>query len=284
MHEFIELVVRGILLGATYGLVAIPISLVFITTDSIDIATGGYAALAGVVAIAVGGVIGVVAGVIAGVLAALVIGIVFAEFARRGTPDPITVALATFGSVTALASFVQWRWGEDPYVGDLFGTFWNIAGIRISPQGVLNLAIGLVILGGLYLLLYKTPLGRAMRASAVNPEAAELAGIPVSRVQFATFLAGGALAGVAGVLIAYSSGLDYTLALHLGFVALGSALIYGMSSPLRAFAGGLTLGVVEALAGGYMSGAFASTIPMIFILVMLSAGRMGGQSFAAARP
>lgn len=281
--EVLELVVRGVLLGVAYGLLAVPITLVFLTTDTVDLAIGGYAALGAVLASVVGGVLGVIVGVVAGVAASAVIGAVFVLLARRGRLDPIAVVLASFGLATALSSLVLWRWGKDPFVEQIFNGSWDVAGIRISPQGVVNLGIAVVLLGALSSVLYRTPLGRAMRACAVSATGAVLAGIPVRTVQFLTFLTGGGLGAVAGILIVYTSGLDYASGLHLVLVALSAAVLFGMRSPLHAFAGGIVLGVAETLAAGYLSGAVATALPMILILVVLASGRMGQLSVAGAR-
>lgn len=285
MDQLAELAVRGVLIGCVYGIVAIPISLVYITTDTVDLAVGGYATVAGVVASALGGAFGILAGLGAGVAAASVIATIFLVLARKGgSPDPITIVLSAFGVAIVLESIVLVTAGTDPVIERLFDSFWRPAGISINPQGVVNLAIGLLLVAGLWALLRRTALGRSMRASAINPRGASLAGIPVRRVQFGTFLAGGLLAGLAGVLILYTNGIDYTAGLRIALLGLSAAVVFGLDSPLRGFAGGIAIGVVEALAGGYVSSGFSTILPMLFILLMLASGRLGSQTVAGVRP
>lgn len=284
MFQFLEYVVRGLLSGAVYGLLALPMSLLFLTTGTIDFAVGAYALIAAAVAVTVGGALGLAAGVCAALLAAAAMALIFVLLKRRGNEDPITVALASFGLAVGIASLVLWRWSTQAFVLQSFDTFWDIAGIRISPQGFINLAISLAMVGLLYVVLYRTDLGRMMRAAAVNPRGAELAGIPVTRVQCGAFLAGGAVAGLAGLLIVCSSGLDYTIPLPLTLAGFGAAIILGIRSPLRGFAGGAAMGIVEAVSAGYASGIVASLVPSLFVLAVLSMQFFFQRRFSGDRP
>jgi branched-chain amino acid transport system permease protein len=284
MFQLLEYVVRGLLSGAVYGLLALPMSLLFLTTGTIDFAVGAYALIAAAVAVTVGGAVGLVAGIGAALLAAASMALIFVLLKRRGNEDPITVALASFGLAVGIASLVLWRWSTQAFVLQSFDTFWDLAGIRISPQGFINLGISLAMVGLLYVVLYRTDLGRMMRAAAVNPRGAELAGIPVTRVQCGAILAGGAVAGLAGLLIVCSSGLDYTIPLPLTLAGFGAAIILGIRSPLRGFAGGAAMGVVEAVSAGYASSIVASLVPSLFVLAVLSMQFFFQRRFSGDRP
>jgi branched-chain amino acid transport system permease protein len=284
MFQLTEYVVRGLLAGAVYGLLALPMSLLFLTTRTIDFAVGAYALIAAAVAVTVGGVVGIAAGLGAALLAAALMAAVFLMLKRRGNEDPITVALASFGLAVAIASLVLWRWGTQAFVLPSFTSFWDVGGIRISPQGFINFGVSLFMVGVLYLVLYRTDLGRMMRAAAVNPRGAELAGIPVTHVQCGAFLAGGVVAGLAGLLIVFSSGLDYTIPLPLTLAGFGAAIILGIQSPLRGFAGGAAMGVVEALSAGYASSIVATLVPSVFVLAVLSLQFFFQKRFTGDRP
>jgi branched-subunit amino acid ABC-type transport system permease component len=154
-----------------------------------------------------------------------------------------------------------------------FATFWNVGGIRVSPQIGINIAVCVIVLALLFLVLQRTPFGRAMRASAVNPVGAALNGIAVKQIWFSTYIVGGVLAGIAGVLILFTTGADYTTTLTLTIWGFGSAIIFGMRSPLRGFAGGLIIGIVQALSAGYLPAGWATATPLLFIFFVLSVGR-----------
>ena len=192
MHDLVEFGVRGVLLGVTYGLLAFPISLLFIATGTVDLAVGGYAVLAGATAMFVGVSIGPAGGIVVGILAAIVasglVGGISLALGRRQRNDPLALVLVSFGFALFLESFVLTFFGKDPFIRQPFTQLWTIFDIRISPQAGVNAAIGLLLVCIIYLLLYRTSWGRDMRASANSERAALLAGIPVRRVQFCTFL------------------------------------------------------------------------------------------------
>ena len=91
-------------------------------------------------------------------------------------------------------------------------------------------------------------------------------------IQFSTFLLTGLLSGVSGVLILYTSGMDFSSGLNLTLSAFGAAIVFGMQGPLRGFFGGLAIGIVEALGAGYANGAVASLLPLLFIFAVLATG------------
>lgn len=283
MFELMEFVIRGALLGVIYGLLAFPISLVFATTGSVDLAVGAYTVLAVAIAWSVGGTWGIVFAIAAAVLASAVVGLISMRLNRPGMFDHITAVLGTFGLATFLESFILTVYGKDPMARQVFETFWDVMGIRISPQALINVVICLLLLASLYLLLYRTPFGRAMRASAINPLGASLNGIPVKTIWFCTYLVGGFLAGVAGVLVLYTTGADYSTGLSLTISGFGAAIIFGMTSPLRGFAGGLVTGLVQALSSGYLPGGWVTAAPMIFIFIVLALGPMNRISATGGR-
>lgn len=182
MFEFVEYLFRGALLGITYGLLAFPVSLLFSTTGSVDVALGAYAVLAVAVAYTIGGPLGIFLAILAAVLASFVVGIISLRLNRPGAVDHITAVLGTFGLTIFLESFILTVFGTNAMIRQPFDTFWDIGGIRISPQTGINAAVCLAILAALFALLRKTPFGRSMRASAANPVGAALNGIPVKEI------------------------------------------------------------------------------------------------------
>ena len=97
MMEMAEFAANGLFLGAIYALLAVPMSVVWVTTDVIDVSTGGYAVVAGVIAVAIGFPAGPIVGVAAAILLGMVAGGIFVgAHALRVRMDPILVVLATF--------------------------------------------------------------------------------------------------------------------------------------------------------------------------------------------
>lgn len=283
LFEFAEFTVRGILLGLTYGLVALPIALLFVTTDSVDMAAGGYAVLAAAVVLLVPGPIGIALAVAAGILASAITGLVSLKINRPGSGAAMTGVLASYGLAVFLESFVLTVRGPDPMISQSFTTWWNFGGLRIDPQFGINCVVSLACLAALWFLLFRTSYGRAMRASAINPFGATLAGVPVWRVWFLTFLIGGALSALAGVLIVKTTGITYNNGLPLTLSSFAAAVLLGLGGPSRAFLGGIVMGVIEGLSSGYLNGAWGSSVPLIFIFLILASGRASKQALVGAR-
>jgi branched-chain amino acid transport system permease protein len=265
----IDFIILGIVVGVSYGLLALPLSLLFIATGTVDFALGAYAVLAGLVCYVVGGPLGMLAGVLSAVLAASLVGTVSRLLDHNRRSDHLTLVLASFGFAIFLESFVLSTFGEQPYVRQPFTEYWDILGTRVSPQAGVNLAAALIVLAMTFGLLYATPIGRMMRASAINPRGATLAGIPVHVMRASTFVFAGFLAGIAGVLHLYTSGLSYSSGMHLALSGFGAAIIFGLKSPLRAFLGGIAIGVVESLSNGYLPSHVATVVPLFFIFGIL---------------
>lgn len=269
MHEFLQYLVQGVLIGVTYGLIALPLGLAHMAAGIVDAAVGGYATLAGVVAVVVGGVVGVVAGIGIGIAAALVVAVIYRLLVKRGVGDPVIVIAATFGAGLAIQSITLTQFGKDPSIARLFTQSWDLGPIFVNPQQVINLAVGVAFVAALLVALYKTSIGRQIRAGADNKIGALLAGISVTRLQYLVFAVEGLLAGVAGILLAYTTGLDFTSVVTLTLSAFGAAVIFGMRGPLACFLGGIVIGVVESLVAGYISSGVLTAIPYIFVIAVL---------------
>ncbi len=267
----IEFVIRGLVMGVNYGLLALPLSLLFVATGTVDFALGCYAVLAAGVAFTVGGVSGLVAGLLSAVAAACFVGFASEVLQRRNSGDHLALVLASFGFAVFIQSLVLTVIGKDPFSRNLFDVYWLIFGISISPQAAINMVAALAALAGLMLVLFKTSLGRAIRASAVNPKGARLAGVPVEYIRFSTFVAAGILSGIAGLLYLYTFGMDYSAGTDLTLAGFGAAIVFGIHSPLRAFFGGIAVGVVEALSTAYAPTELATLLPLIIIFIILVA-------------
>jgi branched-chain amino acid transport system permease protein len=128
-----------------------------------------------------------------------------------------------------------------------------IAGAAITTVQIAILAICVSLMAGLAVLVYRTPLGTAMRATAQNPQVAGLMGIDVNRVIAATFVIGAALGAIAGVLFGTYYGIaQYTMGSILGLKAFSAAVLGGIGNIPGAMLGGVLLGLVEALGAGYI--------------------------------
>lgn len=281
--EFLEFVVRGLLLGATYGIIAIPICMVFVATGTVDMAMGAYVVLAAAISFAVAGPFGMIAAVLAAVAGAAVVGVLSQLLMRRFSGDPLIVILASFGFAIMLESLVLTVFGNNPFVRSSGAAPLDVAGMLLSRQSLISAAIGLVLAGAVYLLLYRSALGRLMRAGADNKRAAAITGIAVGRVQLFTFMLAGAMAGVAGLLLLNGPGVMFSSAIPLTTTGLGAAIIFGFARPLHGFLGGLIFGVAELLSAGFAPSGWSSLLPLLFIFTVLAVRSLRGSDLAGGR-
>jgi branched-chain amino acid transport system permease protein len=132
-------------------------------------------------------------------------------------------------------------------------TTYSFLGATITGVQIAILGLCFAMMAGLALLVYRTRLGTAMRATAQNPQVARLMGVDVNRVIAATFVIGAALGAVAGVMVGTYYGIaQYTMGSVLGLKAFAAAVLGGIGNIPGAMVGGLLLGVVEALGAGYI--------------------------------
>jgi branched-chain amino acid transport system permease protein len=272
VRSLLEFLLVGVALGAVYGLIAIPLSLVWSTTRTLDLAAGGYAVLGGLTGAVVGGPLGAVLAIGLGVLFGSVMGIIYLALQRRPGGNPLSAMLASVGLLFALVSITQWRLGADPHFSPWLEGVWSIGGIRIRVTSLLNLAIVLVMTAIVMLVLYRTRAGRWIRACATSPRNARLVGVPVTSVQFSAFALSGAVSALAGLLLVSSRGLSFDLGMPLALLGLGALIIFGMRGTAAGVAGGMVLGVVESLSAGYLPSEVAPIIPLAFILAVLASG------------
>lgn len=285
MDLILEFIIAGIFLGAIYALIAVPMSVVWLTTDVIDVSTGAYAVTAGMVAAALGLPLGAAVGVMTAAALGLITGTLFVGFhALRPQKDAILIVLATFGFLIVIESAILTAAGTDSRFLPRIDGHWKLGTGVVPYQGAFNLAVSLVMMGGLAVVLKYTPVGLRMRACAISDRASELVGIAVRRTQLLTFVLGATSAGVAGVLAVMTVGLAYSSTFTFTTLAFSAAVVLGRKGPAAAFAGSLLLGVVEAMSQAYLPGGWAAAMPSALIVVVLASGRMPTAAFTGLRP
>ena len=147
---------------------------------------------------------------------------------------------------------------------------WEIAGATVTLLQVLIWTLSAALMAGLQLLVMRTRLGKAMRATAQDPKACALVGIPVNRVIAVTFVIGSSLAASGGMLF----GLYYnTVNFHdgnlMGLKAFTAAVLGGIGNVPGAMVGGLVLGIVEGLGAGYLSSQWKNVFAFVVLVGLL---------------
>lgn len=145
-----------------------------------------------------------------------------------------------------------------------------IPGISFKLTQLCVILITVPLLGGLYWFVYRTRLGKAMRATAQSPDAAQLMGIDVNRTIALAFLLGGALAGAAGLVFGlYNQEVRFDLGFRQGLNAFTAAVLGGIGNIQGAVLGGIVIGIVEALTAYYLSQALAPAMVFAVLIVII---------------
>jgi branched-chain amino acid transport system permease protein len=162
-------------------------------------------------------------------------------------------------------------WGKNAYLPAPFSGEKPIPvlGATILPQGFWVFGITIVAVVALQLFYRFTLAGKAMLACAVNRTAARLMGISVENMVMLSFVLSGMLGAVAGIIIAPITLTRYDVGLMLGLKGFCACILGGLGSSAGAVAGGIILGVVEALGAGLISSNYKDAIAFLILLLML---------------
>jgi len=266
MAYFLQLVFAGIALGCIYALIGLGFSIIFKSSEVINFAQGELLLVGTYVVSAAVFVwhVPFLLALLLGILVTVLIGLLFERLILRrmlGRPSFI-ILMVTIGLDTILLTGVIVIWGSQPIpAASPFGVTsgFDLSGVHIGTNDLWTIGITVVLCALLYVFFRFTRYGLAMRATALDQEAALAVGINVRRV---TALAWGLAAGIAtlgGVFLAISS---FTITPTLGSVALlafPAIILGGMDSVSGAVVGGLIIGLALDLTAGYESN-FASIL------------------------
>ena len=148
-------------------------------------------------------------------------------------------------------------------------------GANVSLHVFYVIAVSALLILGLYLLLYRSSLGKQFRALAQDPETARLMGIRVNRLYALTWIMVCGLAGIAGLLVGPMWFIDVGTGENLGLKAFAAAIIGGFGSIPGAIAGGLLVGFTETFGASYISSAYKDAIVFALMFLFLVARPQG---------
>jgi len=268
-------ILDGVLIGAVYGLAAMGITLIWGVMDVVNLTHGAMivAGMFGAYLLAGAAGIPVYATLPLILVGGFLVGVVLYWIAVHrviGQP-PLMSLLSTFAVNLVLVGLGTAVWGTD-----MFNVPASLPGFRMGRYTfpgthIMAAVLTAVIAGVLYLFLYRTRIGKAVRAVSGNREAAELVGIPTSRVLAMAFGIGVALACVAGMLIATMfpftvlSGDAYQVK---SFVV---TVLGGLGNPTGALVAGVALGLLEGLTTPFMPVSWTPVIEFVLFVVVLIA-------------
>jgi branched-chain amino acid transport system permease protein len=272
--ELLQSLVTGLTLGAMYAMVGVGFVLIYNVTGIINFAQGEYLMLGAMTAVTlVAAGVGLPLAFLAAVGVAAAVGGVVERVAIRPARGASieTLILITIGVSITLNGVALLVWGVNPR---RYGPFTasppvELAGAALSRQSVWVFAFTALVAGALWWFLERTTSGKAMRACAMNPEAAMLQGISSSRMSLYAFLLATGIAGATGMVLVPITSASYNMGLPLALRGFTAAVIGGLVSPLGAIAGGLLLGVAEASAARFVSSGLKDAIAFAVLFAVL---------------
>jgi branched-chain amino acid transport system permease protein len=276
VETFIQSVVSGVLTGSLYAMIGVGLTVVFGVMRIINLAHGDlvmlgmYGAFWGLALWRLDPFVSILLWVPLMFLGGTLI---YRFLLKTIIPGgELNTLLYTAGLSLLIANLALFVWSGDYRTIKLRYALSPMRPFGIAVPVPLALAFGLAIFitAGLYLFLARTDMGRAIRATSQNPEAAALMGVNVDRISMVTFGLGSALAGAAGVLLAPSLYLYPTVGEILIAKCFVIVVLGGLGSVAGAISGGVLLGLVESLGAVYVSVAYKDTIGFVlFMLVLL---------------
>ena len=295
----LQQIINGLSLGAMYALLALGFTLVYGILELINFAHFNVfmvASFIGMWALELFGLSGqgtvltglplvgvLVFAFVVTMLAAGVIGVAIERIALRplrnvrGTAAMIT----TIGVSYILFNIILLTVGASSlnFPNPLPRVNWDVAGATLELREVLIWAIALVLMAALHLFVSRTRLGKAMRATAQDPEAARMMGVDVDRVVITAFFLGSALAGAAALIFGlYYNFTSFIIGYTAGLRAFTAAVLGGIGSVTGAMVGGILIGLIESLGGQFLAVRWTDVIIfsiLVLVLVFAPSGLFG---------
>jgi branched-chain amino acid transport system permease protein len=275
MADFLQLLVAGLATGAIYALAALGFTLLWQTSQTINFAQGEFVMLPAFFVLAAmnGGAPFWLAIIIGIAMSVLTLGLIFKKLLvdpmiRHGVLPLViaTIALALFMKEGVKELYSAEAQGFPPLAA---ATNISIFGAAFAVQSLVVLGVAIAAVVSLQLFLNGTQTGRCMQATAQNPTAARILGVPVERMILYTFLINAALVAVASILVTPVYLAKFSNGEWLGLYAFIAAIVGGFNQIRGAIAGGLLLGVVDNFAAAYLSQQYRMAIPLLILIVVI---------------
>jgi branched-chain amino acid transport system permease protein len=266
MDIFIQQIINGLVLGSIYALVALGYTMVYGIMGLINFAHGEVVMIGAMVAITVikllgdsglPGIVIVLIGLGAAAMVCMAVGFSIERIAYRPLRNAPKLAplITAIGVSIVLQNIAMLVWGRNyhSFPPILPEAQYEIFGATITALQVAIVLIAALTMGGLMLLIHRTRLGRAMRATSENPAIAQLMGVNINQIISFTFIIGSALAALAGLMVSANYSIaHYYMGFILGLKAFTAAVLGGIGNLAGAMLGGILLGLIESLGAGYI--------------------------------
>jgi len=275
MDVLVQLILNGIMLGAMYAIISVGLTLIFGIVRVVNFAHGEFLMVGMYAVYLLSHHFGLhpYVSAVPMVLMLFAIGALVQRFIIQpllGADEHIQI-FATVGLSTALINLALLIFGADLYSVQEPGLRkpLSIGGYTVLYAQVVIFVSALVLVAGLHLFMQKTPLGRAIRATAQNRNAAQLMGVRVDRIYVIAFGLGAACVGLASALISPLFPVTPTIGTYFVLTAFVVVVLGGMRSMYGAFLGAMIIGIVDSLSGYYIAPDLKEVVYFLIFLAIL---------------
>lgn len=268
-------ILNGLIIGGSYVLIAVGLTLIFGILDAINLAHGEVYMLGAYVLYFLFGVWElnywaalILATGIIGIFGIVIERLSFRPLRKQPLLNTMLVSIAL---AILLQNLAMLFWGADPKVVKtaMSEEIIQFFGVSLTVQRLVVLIVGAVAIILLHLLIEKTRIGKAMRAVAQDKDAAALMGVSIDRVYTFTFAVGSALAAIAGALIAPIFQIFPTMGFVPFIKAFTVVILGGLGNVIGAIYAGFILGIAESLGAAYISTPYKDSFAFIILIIML---------------
>lgn len=276
MDILLQAAVQGLLIGSTYGLVALGLGLIYSVSGIVNFSHGDFLSLGMFLCFSLYGLVGAdpyLSVFVTLPLLALAGAALYAGIIRRliGTHMLMIIQLTLGLSLMLQNAILMWYGGQPVRVPSMMETKLLILGdLVIRWPLIVAFAASILLSAGLFWMLRHTDFGRAIRAVHQNPKAAALMGVRVSRIRMLVFALGFGVLAIAAALLLPGTPLQPTMGLRYTVTTLLVLVLGGMSNFAGILIGGFVIGLSESIGTIYLSGTLGMILPyLIFVLVLL---------------
>ncbi len=287
MDQLVQQLINGVSLGSIYALIALGYTMVYGIIKLINFAHGDIYMIGAYIGFFVTSFIGLsfVPALLLAMAGAGILGMAIERLAYRPLRQAPKIAvlitaigMSLFLEYTSMLAFTP-QPRTFPNVFEAQTYHWGA--FVVNSQQIIILVVSVLLMVVLTYVVQKTAIGKAMRAVSYDTDAARLMGINVDSIIGATFGIGSALAGAAGVLVGvYYNSIDPLMGIMPGLKAFVAAVLGGIGIVPGAMAGGVILGVIEALVSGFISSTFrdAAAFGILIIILLFRPSGLFGSS------
>lgn len=284
MDVFFQQFVNGLTIGSMYALIALGYTMVYGVLKLINFAHGDLVALAAYVGLTIyTQMVGATAPsiwivffmFIASAFIIAIVGVLLERAAYRPLRKAprLSAVVSALGASMVIQNGIMLIWGAQIKIfpADIIpNKTFDVGGVVVNSMQLIILCLSLVLMAALYFYIHRTKAGTAIRASAIDQDAARLMGINVNRVIVTIFILGSSLGAVGGLFIGmFYRGIYFNMGWIYGLNAFVAAIIGGIGNIPGAMLGGMLLGLFNAMIAGYISSAWSDAFTYLLLIAIL---------------